>query len=88
MSTQSSSVQHAFALNNEDTLTHISEVKRSDPYICPDCGNTLTPVLGKNNAKHFRHTEECCSLESYLHKCAKKRSYTVIHKPSIKHTVT
>lgn len=28
--------------------------------------------MGEFNAKHFRHSEECCALETYLHKCGKE----------------
>ena len=53
-------------------LTHISDALRSGSYTCPGCKSPLTPVLGENYAKHFRHSEECCTLETYLHKCAKE----------------
>lgn len=72
MTIQPSFILYAYALNNEDTLTHISGVQRSHTYTCPGCKSPLTPVLGENNAKHFRHYDECCALETYLHKCAKR----------------
>ncbi|PTP55205.1 hypothetical protein [Vibrio splendidus] len=78
MPTQSSPVQYAFALDENGILTHISKAQRIHSYTCPGCKNNLSPVLGEINAKHFRHSEECCSLETYLHKSAKEaffRSY-------------
>lgn len=72
MTSQSSSIQYAFALDNQGALTHISDALRSSIYTCPGCKKNLTPVLGENYAKHFRHSEECCAVETYLHKCAKE----------------
>lgn len=71
MTAQSSSIQYAYALDGEGTITHIGDALRSHTYTCPGCKSPLTPVMGEINAKHFRHAEECCALESYLHKCAK-----------------
>ena len=72
MTTQDSPVQYAYALDNQGILTHISDAERSNTYTCPGCKIPLIPVLGETNAKHFRHSEECCALESYLHRCAKE----------------
>lgn len=72
MTTQSSSIQYAYALDGEGTLTHIGAALRSHTYTCPGCKSPLTPVMGEFNAKHFRHSEECCALETYLHKCGKE----------------
>ncbi|MDF4352609.1 hypothetical protein P3445_08870 [Vibrio parahaemolyticus] len=72
MATQSRSVQYAFALDGDGTLTHISEAQRTHSYTCVGCGSSLSPVLGEINAKHFRHSEDCCSLETYLHETAKE----------------
>ncbi|MCE2596604.1 hypothetical protein K6Y31_17590 [Motilimonas cestriensis] len=72
MIVQSSSVQYAFALDKEGALIHISKAQRSNSYICPGCKSPLSPVLGDVNAKHYRHSEECCPLETYLHKTAKE----------------
>lgn len=72
MTRQSSSIQYAYALDSQGALTHISDAQRSHAYTCPGCKSPLTPVLGEINAKHFRHSEECCVLETYLHKCAKE----------------
>lgn len=75
MVTPSSTIQFAYALDSKGILTHISDAQRSNSYTCPGCKRPLTPVLGVFNAKHFRHFEECCALETYLHKCAKEAFY-------------
>lgn len=72
MTTQNGAVQFAYSLNDQGVLTHISEAQRSQAYTCPGCKKPLTPVLGRRKANHFRHYEECCAFESYLHKCAKQ----------------
>ena len=73
------SIQYAYALDADGTLAHITQASHSQQYTCPGCNGKLTPVLGELKAKHFRHSQDCCSLESYLHKCAKEaflHSYT------------
>ena len=72
MTTESNSIQYAYALDNHGTLTHIKDTQRSHTYTCPGCKSSLTPVLGEIITKHFRHSEECCALETYLHQCAKE----------------
>lgn len=72
MKNKSSSIQYPYALNCQGILTHIDEASGSDTYSCPNCESPLTPVMGEINAKHFRHADHCCSLETYLHKCAKE----------------
>ncbi len=71
MTTNDSSVQYAYALDDQGVLTHILDAVRTGHYTCPGCKSALTPVLGEINAKHFRHAHECCALETYLHQCAK-----------------
>ncbi len=71
MTKLSRQVQYSYALEKDGTLIHISKAVRSRLYYCPGCKKTLTPILGEVKAKHFRHAEECCSLETYLHKTAK-----------------
>ena len=34
--------------------------------------------MGKFNAKHFRHSDECCAHETYLHKCGKEAFFYLI----------
>ena len=75
MLNRASSVRYAYALDGKGILTHINDAQRSNIYICPGCNRPLSPVLGEVNAKHFRHFEECCALETYLHKCAKEAFY-------------
>ena len=77
-------VQYAYALDDQGNLTHINTAKRSVSYTCPGCNSPLVPVLGEFNAKHFRHYEECCSLESYLHHSAKEAFFFRYHQ-SLKH---
>lgn len=72
MATQPDSIQYAYAFDEEGDLAHISEAVRSIAYTCPACKNPLTPVLGEVKAKHFRHLNVCCSIETYLHRCAKE----------------
>ncbi|MEZ9317439.1 hypothetical protein AB4188_18190 [Vibrio lentus] len=72
MPAQPNSVQYAFALDEQGVLTHISKAQRIQSYTCPGCKSSLSPILGQVKAKHFRHSEECCSLETYLHKIAKE----------------
>ena len=71
MTTKLRSVQYAYALDEQGHLTHINDALRSHTYTCPGCNSDLTPVLGKINTKHYRHSEDCCALETYLHKSAK-----------------
>lgn len=86
MTTQFSSIQYAYALNGQGTLTHISDALRSHTYTCPGCKSPLTPVLGEINAKHFRHSEECCALETYLHKCGKE-AFFYRYQQALSHAV-
>ncbi|WP_434002439.1 hypothetical protein [Endozoicomonas sp.] len=72
MKKQHTLVQYPYAQNEQGYLTHISEAQHSHSYTCPGCKNPLIPVLGEFKAKHFRHYEEHCSFETYLHHCAKK----------------
>jgi hypothetical protein len=75
MTAQDSSVQYAYALDDQGVLTYISDARHSRTYTCPGCANPLTAVLGQINAKHFRHSEDTCAFETYLHKCAKEAFY-------------
>lgn len=72
MTLKDSSVQYAYGLDDHGALTHISDAQRSQIYTCPGCHSVLIPVLGEIKTKHYRHSEECCSAETYLHKCAKE----------------
>ncbi|SEJ55064.1 hypothetical protein SAMN04244579_04772 [Azotobacter beijerinckii] len=72
MTSQSTSIQYAYALDSQGALTHIGDALRSHTYTCPGCKSPIIPVLGEINSKHFRHSEGCCALETYLHKCAKE----------------
>lgn len=59
------------AVDRSGNRIHISAVNnanRHDGYRCLCCNGELTPVLGKKNAHHFRHKNNVCSYESYIHK--------------------
>lgn len=75
MAAQADLIQYAYALDENGRLTHISDAVRSAPYTCPGCKSPLTAILGEVKAKHYRHVDACCSLESYLHICAKEAFY-------------
>lgn len=80
MTADSKSIQYAFALDSHGFLIHISQVVRSQDYVCPGCRQNLSPVMGKKNARHFRHVQECCALETYLHRCAKEAFFALYQK--------
>ena len=83
------SIQYAYAMDADGTLIHITQVSQSQQYTCPGCGGKLTPVLGEQKAKHFRHLQDCCSSESYLHKCAKEAFlYCYTHALSLAKPIT
>lgn len=69
------SVQFAFAKASDNGLIHILKASRTGQYTCPSCHEPMIPVLGENNAKHFRHHKAVCSYESYLHQAAKIAIY-------------
>ena len=70
-------IRYAYALNSSENLVHISEViDRKQSFRCPGCTIALTPALGKIRKHHFRHDENGCGFESYLHNAAKNAFYT------------
>ena len=69
------SVQFAYAKADDNGLIHILKASRTGRYTCPSCHEAMIPVLGDNNAKHFRHHKAVCSYESYLHQAAKIAIY-------------
>lgn len=75
MSGNEQSVQFAYAKAGDNGLIHILKALRTEQYTCPSCHDTMIPVLGENNAKHFRHHKADCSYESYLHQTAKIAIY-------------
>lgn len=46
------------------------EKRKAHDYYCPCCGGKMTPVLGRNRIKHFRHLGTVCKRNDYLHGCA------------------
>lgn len=71
MTSQDRSIQYAYALDDRGVLTHIRDARRTNAYKCPGCGAALSAVLGAVKAHHFRHFDDCCGLETYLHRSAK-----------------
>lgn len=69
------SVQFPYAKADDNGLIHILKASRTGRYSCPSCHEPMIPVLGENNAKHFRHHKAACSYESYLHQTAKIAIY-------------
>lgn len=62
-----------------------TQKSRKKTFTCLGCNKNLTPVMGQQRKKHFRHqvdTELSCSSETYLHKLAKTRFYE-IYKQSV-----
>ena len=83
------SIQYAYAMDADDTLIHITQASHLQQYTCPGCSGKLTPVLGEQKAKHFRHFQDCCSSETYLHKCAKEAFlYWYTHALSVAKPIT
>lgn len=55
-------IQIEFARNQEKQLVHISEVSGNLPshYMCPRCGVSLIPKVGKVKQRHFAHKDNSC----------------------------
>lgn len=71
----STSIKYKYALSQDGLIFDINDLSEDDraDYECLGCGNVLRPVLGKIRKKHFRHkVNQECSLETYLHRMAKK----------------
>ena len=69
-------ISYPNALDDDDVLTNISSLnkeRKSAHYWCLGCGKEMTPVLGKERARHFRHLiEGDCNPETYLHEYSKR----------------
>lgn len=66
------SQNYSYANNASGELVHINTAKRNEEYLCPICGEVMTPHMGKVRRWHFVHKNVGnCSYESYLHKLAK-----------------
>ena len=65
---------YSFAHNSSGELINISTAQRNEKYLCPICGETMTPHMGRIRRWHFVHKNtKDCSYESYLHMLAKIR---------------
>ena len=63
------------ATGTDGQIIHIDEVtkeNRAEHYYCVGCKGEMSAVLGNKREHHFRHKEQHCSWESYLHKLGKK----------------
>lgn len=64
------------AVDNEGLIVNIQDVtkdNRAKQYFCIGCGAEMSAVLGEKREHHFRHKEDACRWESYLHKLGKKK---------------
>ena len=69
-------VKYHYALGADDRLIPIDEVtkgNRAKQYTCLGCGGEMEAVLGDKREHHFRHKDDACHRESYLHKLGKRR---------------
>lgn len=66
--------RYLYALDEHENLIHIDNAVKDKnvKYYCPNCKAPLTPKKGKKKRWHFAHKSDKCSLETYLHKIAKK----------------
>ncbi len=67
-------IQYHYAKDSVGNLIPIKSVShenRAEHYYCIGCGEEMSAVLGKKREHHFRHKNEHCSRESYLHKLGK-----------------
>lgn len=68
-------IQFHNATDTDGKMIHIDEVtqdNRAEHYFCIGCGKEMSAVLGEKREHHFRHKEDTCSWESYLHQLGKK----------------
>ncbi len=67
-------IKYKYAKDSAGDTIDIDCVSRDNKdkcYYCIGCGSEMSPVLGDVNTHHFRHKDEHCSRESYLHKLGK-----------------
>ena len=68
-------IQFHNATDTDDKIININDVtrdNRAEHYFCIGCGKEMSAVLGEKREHHFRHKEDTCSWESYLHQLGKK----------------
>lgn len=72
-------IKHHYALNENGDIIDIADVVKEDRktqrFVCINCGAEMIPKLGEIKARHFAHKSEApdCSSETYLHNLAKLR---------------
>lgn len=63
-------IKYSYCVNKKGQLVHISELTKetcSQTWRCPQCGEELTPKLGKIKTKHFAHkANTACDGETDL----------------------
>lgn len=76
-------ITYDYAVGDNGVLVNIADItreNRTSSYYCVGCGEEMSVVLGSKREHHFRHKNDHCSRESYLHKLGKrllrKRFYT------------
>lgn len=69
-------VLYDYAHDENEQLIHISSIVKEDrrkhKYTCLCCHDELRPRLGAVRERHFYHTNNACSYESYIHKLGKE----------------
>lgn len=72
-------IKYHYALNENNDIIDVADVVKDDRktqrFVCINCGAEMIPKLGEIKARHFAHKAETpdCSSETYLHKLAKLR---------------
>lgn len=68
---------YKYTIDENGTFVSVDELTRESKtlhkYHCIECGCEMVPVMGGDRVHHFRHKNDQCSYESYLHKAAKLR---------------
>lgn len=71
-------VESRYAKDSGGRLISIADVdktKGKDTYTCPGCGDEMVACQGEKKAWYFRHKNDECSDETYLHSLAKTKIY-------------
>lgn len=73
---QMKQVKYSYIIDENKELVNINSItiatRYAKKYYCLQCGQEMTPNLGKQRAWHFSHKiDSACDGESYLHKLAK-----------------
>lgn len=81
---------YLYALDEHENLIHIDKAVKDKKvkYYCPNCKAPLTPKQGKKKQWHFAHKNDThksdnCSLETYLHKIAKKLFKEIFYNKNV-----